>query len=204
MDKANKALSSETVALTDLSLYLKWDTRDLIINSLNQFSALLMGKQVSNDQKNKIKSDNNALILVLSNLPLRSNDDEADEEVDEIPRKKIKLENNGNVNHYDSSRSHSTSTSDELFLELSPETRLKIIRHLINNKSFSISFAQMITMDKKRSLVKENKALINELLDLNIATTSPNLIDFEEDLPFCGAESPASGMLLFFLFLQLS
>lgn len=188
MDKTNNSLSSEIIQSDELTLYLKWDTRDLIINSLNQFSALLMGKHVSADQKNKIKSDNNNLILVLSNLPLRSNEDEEEREEEEIPRKKIKLENNVNADHHESSCSKRNSNSEELFLELHPETRLKIIKYLINNQSFSISFAHTVTIEKKKSLVKENKTLINELLDLNIASNGP--ADYENDLNFDGTDSP--------------
>lgn len=203
MDQTNKDLSGATTELNDLSLYLKWDTRDTIINSLNQFSALLMGKQASNDQKNKIKNDNNSLILMLSNLPLRSNDEEEIDTEEETPRKKIKLENdldsgdsNKNNHRRESSASNQTN-SDELFLELHPKTRLKIINHLITNKCFAVSFAHIITIDKKKSLVKENKALINELLDLNIAADNPKPIDFEDDLMLCGAESPANGNAFF-------
>ena len=195
MEQANKAVSN--AELNDLSLFLKWCTRDTIINSLNQFSALLMGKQASNDQKNKIKSDNNSLILMLSNLPLRSNDDDDETEgEEEVPKKKIKLEdelNSGSSNNHHHKLSASNETdSDELYLELRPETRLRIINHLITNKSFAISSAHMITFDKKKMLVKENKALINELLDLNIASGNLRPVDFEEDLSFFGAESPGA------------
>lgn len=191
MDKTNNSLSGEIIQSDELTLYLKWDTRDLIINSLNQFSALLMGKHVSSEQKSKIKSDNNNLILVLSNLPLRSNDDaraEEREEDEEIPRKKIKLENNVNADHHESSGSKRNSHSEELFLELHPDTRLRIIKYLINNQSFSISFAHTISIEKKKCLVKENKTLINELLDLNIATNGP--ADYDSDLNFDSTDSP--------------
>lgn len=169
----------------DLMLFLKWSTRDLIISLIQKYSALLMGKSMTNELKQKLKKENNNLILVLSNLPMKLLNDEQQD--NQMPTKRIKLENetyhNSNQRFNEETTSNDSDNSDELFLEIKPDINLKIINHLITNKMFSLS-CRSFKNEVKNNLVKQNKQLINELLDLNVSNKNSNLIQNEDHLLF--------------------
>ena len=158
--------------LTDVILDLKWKTRDMIILILNQFSALLKGKIVSNQYKERLVEENNELILILINLGLCLSDrPDGGRKCDE---NEISSDQNGGddqrfkKDEKKKIRLCESATANELVLELGQEARIQIIDQLITNQNVAITLNDSVVTEIKNNLVEENKKLIKSLLDLPV------------------------------------
>ena len=139
---------------------------------LNQFSALLKGKIVSNQYKERLVEDNNELILILINLGLCLSDrPDGGRKCDE---NEISSDQNGGddqrfkKDEKKKIRLCESATANELVLELGQEARIQIIDQLITNQNVAITLSDSVVTEIKNNLVDENKKLIKSLLDLPV------------------------------------
>ena len=137
--KDENSLASDQ--LNDL-VVLKYSTKEWIITSLIKLISLLHGKLISNETKIEMMKDNDELILALASLPKKS------------------------IQASDSALSLENSLNNDLVLDVSRETRLKLIDNLINNRAILSSSSNLITAEFKTNLIEKNNKLIIHLLDL--------------------------------------
>ena len=120
------------------NLILQRCTKDWIMSRLNDFTALLHGDTI--DNKEEMIKNNNGLILELSNMPF--------------------------LDQHDSTNESNSSSKQKLVLDIDHAIRLKIIESLIKNVNYTIS--RNIANEAKKNQIKENKRLMNVIIDLSV------------------------------------
>ena len=139
------ASSSETAtehsAGLDIVCELAWSTRDYLIYSLNRYSQLLVGKALSDDDRNEIIELNLELLSILLGLPLKT------PEPAEAPGEPV-------------------AESNEVVLDLHWQTRGRLIDSLATNHSLAVLHGRSVGSDAKLKLLEQNNDLVNILLKL--------------------------------------
>ena len=129
-----------------LILELRWSTRNLLINHLNQLSAVVHKKAITNQIQSLLVRDNDHLLLILANLPLKPTTEVTGDELEYVE----------------------DPISNELFLDIEAVFRIEIIQSLITNKSYAVSYHGSVASQTKADLVKANNKIINRLLELPV------------------------------------
>lgn len=135
-------------------LELKWSTKNLLINHLNQLSAVVHKKVITKQIQALLVRDNDHLLLILANLPLKPI---ANEVAGGESLECAQIED---------------PISNELFLDIDASFRIEIIQNLITNKNYAISYHSSVATGAKIDLLKENNQIINRLLELPVQIKS--------------------------------
>lgn len=160
---------------SNLTLELKWSTKNLLINHLNQLSAVVHKKTITKQIQALLVRDNDHLLLILANLPLKTNTDEvAGESLESLQCAPIE-----------------DLISNELFLDIDASFRIEIIQNLITNKNYAISYHCSVANSAKIELLRENNRIINRLLELPVQVKN-HLVISDLSFYFC-----KRGMIIF-------
>lgn len=142
----------------DILHLMNWTTRDQIMTNINQFTAVLCGKIVSDPCKQKMIRRNNAAITTLISLQ-SGNQATATERAKEAssPRKRLKL-------------NHKRSGEQTPMFEISFNLRRRLIDHLNANLKATVLRDELETLSKetKDELIKENNNLNHQLQALRV------------------------------------
>lgn len=144
----------------DIRLWMNWTTRDQIMASINQFTAVLSGKSVSSDCKNKMtRRINNAITTLIG---LQSGQANSNMQIDRTrvasPKKRMKLK-------------HTTKKSEQTpGFEISFNLRTKLTDLLIANLNTAILKDEMdaVSSETKSELIKRNNNMNHQLLSLPV------------------------------------
>lgn len=137
-----------------LILEMRWSTKNLLINHLNQLSAVAYKKTITKQIEDLLLRHNDHLLLILANLPLQ-------QIVDEVP-----------CNEPLECASIEDPISNELYLDIGADFRIEIIQALITNKNYAVSYHSSVSNRAKIDLVKENNKIITRLLELPVKIKS--------------------------------
>ena len=139
-----------------LEFELAWTTRDEIICNLNRHTKLLSGLIVNADAREKMRKENNELVTVLMNLPVK---------VD------------GRLKNLESPERSPDEGVNEVVLDLSLKVRSRILDALTINHSVSLMEADTFSSERKAKLVDQNNELAYELLKLKARTVAVNEVN---------------------------
>lgn len=128
-----------------LEFELAWKVRDQIIHNLNQQSAILSGRIISEVGRENMKKANGDLLLALMNLPAKIG---------------------GLLRRFESVQRNPDEVLSEPVLELKLDLRLRIVNTLMINHHVALLGADSVSSDFKSKLIDGNKNLIFELLEL--------------------------------------
>lgn len=143
----------------DIRLWLNWTTRDQIMTNLNQFTAVLSGKKVSDDCKGKMFRRNNNTITTLIGLQSANEATQMDQTDEASPRKRRKLTHDG------AKRNEQTPV-----FEITFNLRTKLIDHLNANLNATVLVDELETIsnETKSELIKQNNNINHQLLGLPV------------------------------------
>lgn len=124
-------------------LNLNYSTRNQLITSLNELSAILQcNKRIPDDAKQRTRKKIDDTMRLL---------------VDLSPFEQIRMTDEPGL--------FEELVSDELTVKLSRADRSRVMNHLIDIKD-AVLADELITGETRRSLVTENRRIIDQLLDL--------------------------------------
>ena len=132
--------------VNELEFELEWETKNAIVNSLSQHTALLSGLIVKEDTRENIRKANNDLVTTLMNLPLKVDRSKSFESV-----------------------KRSEDEPNEMVVDLDWKMRSKIVDALMINHQTALK-ADHIASELKSKQVDQNNELAFELLKLRPRT----------------------------------
>ena len=141
----------KTPQLKDVEFELGWKTRDEIVGNLSLHTTLLSGLIINADAREKMQKVNNDLVTTLMNLPLK---------VD------------GRTRSFESLGGSPDDGPNEVLLDLSSETRSKIVDTLMINHSLVLLNVESVSSKRKSELIDGNNCLIWELVKLRSRTVA--------------------------------
>lgn len=159
-DRNLKRPSNGSYQPNDIRLWMNWTTRDQLMANINQFTAVLSGKLVSDDCKRKMfRRNNNAITTLISLQSSNQATAQIERTKEASPKKRMKL-------------GHEPAKSGEQtpVFEISFNLRTKLIDHLNANLKVTIlrDELDLLSEDAKSDLIKQNNNMNHQLLTLPV------------------------------------